>query len=267
MTHDTDPLENLKKQRDTDRENDDTQTGAFPQVHKRPVKAARSIGVKMLTSIMVLLLCALLGFGYVTQQRNSQTSYSALSETELVRLLDETNSQVSQLESQKLRLESQLESIKSAADKQQEIERIAKENEETSGILAGRLAAQGQGVEIVIAQSSERVDASTMFNLIEELRNAGAEVIQVGAVRVVTSTWFTDTKDGVLCDGVPLENPYKILAIGDPNSLENAIEIAGGVGARLRVQFGAHVSVSQEDSVKVTQIRETPEYKYAQPVE
>jgi uncharacterized protein YlxW (UPF0749 family) len=209
----------------------------------------------------------MLGFGYVTQQRNMQSSYASLSETELVRLLDETNTQVSQLESQKLKLESQLQSIQSAADKQKEVERIAKENEVTSGILSGRLPAQGEGVEITITQNSEHVDSSTMFNLLEELRNAGAEVIQIDNVRVVTSTSFVDTDNGLICDGETLSQPYQILAIGDSNALQNAVEIAGGVGARLRAQLKAGVDVEQKDMVKITKVRPTREYKYAKTVE
>lgn len=257
----------LRKQRATDKVNDNTMTGSFPVVRKQPLKINRSIGVKFLTSFMVALLCALLGFGYVTQQRNMQSSYSSLSETELVRLLDETNTQVSQLESQKLKLQSQLQSIQSAADKQQEVERIAQENEVTSGILSGRLPAQGQGVEITVSQNTKRIDASTMFNLLEELRNAGAEVIQVDDIRVITSTSFTDTDEGVKCDGTELKKPYTILAIGDSNALQNAVEIAGGVGARLRVQFGANVNVEQKNLVKITVVRQAKEYKYAKTVE
>ncbi|MCI1984132.1 MAG: DUF881 domain-containing protein [Bifidobacteriaceae bacterium] len=261
------PLHSLRKQRTKDSVNDNTMTGSFPVVRKRPIKSHHSMGAKFLTSCMVALLCALLGFGYVTQQRNMQSSYDSLSETELVRLLDETNTQVSQLESQKLKLESQLQSIKTAANKQKEVERIAKENEETSGILSGRLPAQGEGVEITITQNSTRIDASTMFNLLEELRNAGAEVIQVDDVRVITSTSFTDTKTGVECDGEALTRPYKVLAIGDSNALQNAVNIAGGVGARLRVSFKANVDVTQKDSVSITKTRPTTDYKYAKTVE
>lgn len=267
MAAEKNSLHSLRKQRAGDLANDNTMTGSFPVVRKRPVKVKRSVGLKFLTSCMVALLCALLSFGYVTQQRNMQSSYSSLSETELVRLLDETNTQVSQLESQKLKLESQLQSIKSAADKQEEVARIAKENEVTSGILSGRLAAEGPGVEITITENSKVIDAATMFNLIEELRNAGAEVMQVDTVRVITSTSFVDTEDGLKCDGVVLAKPYTILAIGDSNALRNAVEIAGGVGARLRVQFSANVDVQQKDTVKITKVRETSEYKYVKTVE
>ena len=99
-------------------------------------------------------------------------------------------------------------------------------------ILSGRLAAQGKGVVITISKGTkDRIDAATMFELIEELRNAGAEVMAVNTVRVVTSTYFADTKTGLICDGQELSTPYKVKAIGDPQNLQNAVNIAGGVGS------------------------------------
>ena len=96
----------------------------------------------------------------------------------LVRLLNESNTQISNLEQRKTQLNSQLNSLKSAANEQEQARKIAKQNEETSGLISGRLPAKGQGVTIRIGRGlTTKVDASIMFNLIEELRNAGAEVM------------------------------------------------------------------------------------------
>ncbi|NEG96823.1 DUF881 domain-containing protein [Bifidobacterium sp. SMB2] len=249
--------------------NDDLSTGMFPQVKKKPAKTVRheSRRGRMLSTILVIVLCALLGFGYATQLRNSQSSYATLSEDELVRLLDETSTQIDSLEQQKTQLSEQLKSIKSAADKQKEVERIAKENEESSGILSGRLAAQGKGVVITVGQRESHIPASMMFTLIEELRNAGAEAMEFNGVRVVTSTSFVDTQSGVSCDGRSLTPPYTIKVIGDPSALQNAVQIAGGVGSQLRVKHGASVSVVQSDSVQVDAVRQPSDYKYAKTVE
>lgn len=162
----------------------------------------------------------------------------------------------------------QLTALQKAANKQAEAQRIAKQNEETSGLLSGRLAAQGKGVIITISKGSkERVDAATMFELIEELRNAGAEVMAVNTVRVVTSTYFADTKNGLVCDGQTLTAPYTIKAIGDPQNLQNAVNIAGGVGSRLNVKYGAKVKVKAVDKVEIHEIRDVPQYRYAKTVE
>ena len=248
---------------------DDTQTGAFPVVRRRPLRTLNSNAtrVRLVTSVLVALMCALLGFGYAVQVRNNQSSYQSLSEEELVRVLDETSNQVDKLEERKSQLNQQLTSIKSAADKQKEAARIAQQNEQSSGILSGRLPAQGRGVVVRVTEDSDRVDASTMFNLIEELRNAGAEVISFNDVRVVTNTYLLDTRTGLQCDHSKLQSPYVVKAIGDPDSLQNAIQIAGGVGSRIKVQFHASVSVEQSDSVRIDQVRRVQDYQYAKPVE
>ena len=136
-------------------------------------------------------MCALLGFAYMSQINNTKSTYETMDESELVRLLNESNTQISNLEQRKTQLNSQLNSLKSAANEQEQARKIAKQNEETSGLISGRLPAKGQGVTIRIGRgSTTKVDASIMFNLIEELRNAGAEVIAINNVRVITSTYI-----------------------------------------------------------------------------
>ncbi|MCH4208563.1 DUF881 domain-containing protein [Bifidobacterium sp.] len=265
-----DMLSRMHSQHAQDSQNDQMQTGSFPVV-KRKAKGIRTpnpIRARMTTSILIVILCAFLGFGYAIQLNNPTSSYETMSEEELTRLLSETSTQVQSLEQRKGELTSQLNSLKAAANKQQEAERIAKENEQTSGILSGRLPAAGEGVIISISQGSkDRIDASTMFQLIEELRNAGVEVMAINNVRVVTSTYVSDTEDGLECDGQILDPPYTVKAIGDPQNLQNAVNIAGGVGSRLKVKFGANVRVSVPDKVTIGEIHQSRQYRYAKTVE
>ncbi|TCD54795.1 DUF881 domain-containing protein [Alloscardovia theropitheci] len=264
---------------------DDTQTGIFPQITPERIsqRADRAIHTwsdfvqtlrhsrhtkSFISSIVLVILGALLGYGFMAQQRITDTSYAALSESELVTLLDETNNQISRLETQRSQLNQQLSSIQTAADKQQEIERVAQENRDANDIISGRVPAYGQGVEITISQGSKRdISAAILFTLIEELRNAGAEVIQIGDVRVITSTYVIDTSSGLMSDGKYLESPYLIKAIGDKSNLQNAVDISGGVGSSLRVNYGARVSVRQSNDVEITAVANTFEYKYTQTVE
>lgn len=246
---------------------DDTSTGSFPVVHRRPSRKAMGSRARIVTAVLSAFMCALLGFGYVVQVRNTKSSYKGLSEEELVRILDETSTQVDKLEERKSELNQQLSSIKSSADKQQEAARIAQENEQSSNILAGHIPAKGPGIVITIVEDSEHIDASTMFTLIEELRNAGSEVISFNQVRVVTSTYIKDDPQGLECDGKKLASPYTVKVIGNPEALQNAVQIAGGVGSRIKVQFHANITVEQSNSVKIDQIREPQKYQYARTVE
>ncbi len=204
----------------------------------------------------------------MVQQRITDTSYTSLSESELVTLLSETDNQISRLESQRSQLSQQLQSIQSAADKQKEIERVVQENKDANDILSGRVAARGEGITITVTQGTKKkISAAALYTLIEELRNAGAEVIQIGNVRVVTSTYIVDTESGLMSDGQYLSAPYTIKAIGDPSNLQNAVDINGGIGSSLRVNYGARVVVKQANEVNITALANSFEYKYAQTVE
>ncbi|MBT1162731.1 MULTISPECIES: DUF881 domain-containing protein [Bifidobacterium] len=271
--HPQDMLTRLHLQHAQDKANDHTETGSFPVVRKRRGGKrslnANATRMRLVTSLLIAVMCALLSFAYMIQINNTKSTYETMSEDELVRLINETSNQVQSLEQRKSELTSQLNSLKATADKQAAAQKIAKQNEETNGILSGRLAAKGEGVIIHITKGSKaNVDASTMFTLLEELRNAGAEVIAINTVRVVTSTYISETTDGTLiCDGETLDTPYVVKAIGDPQALANAVNIAGGVGSRLKVKYGADVSVSTEDEVKIDETRQARQYQYATPIE
>lgn len=260
----------LHEQHAQDKENDRMDTGTFPVVRRKPKLPLNGSGTRgrIVTSILIIVLCATLGFGYAIQLNNPASSYETMSEDELTRLISQTSTQVQNLQDRKTQLTNQLDSLKAAVDKQAQAKRIAQQNADASGLLSGRLPAQGQGVNIVVTEGSKKkVDAATLFELIEELRNAGAEVMAFNAVRVVTSTYVSDTKNGVECDGSSLTAPYTIKAIGDPQNLQNAVNIAGGVGSQLKVQFGANVTVTSSSNVVIGETVVPRQYTYAKTVQ
>ena len=260
-------LEKMRDQHVQDKVNDWMETGSFPTVRKKPRKDLNHASNKsrLLSSILIALMCALLGFAYMSQINNTKSTYETMDESELVRLLNESNTQISNLEQRKTQLNSQLNSLKSAANEQEQARKIAKQNEETSGLISGRLPAKGQGV--TIRGSMTKVDASIMFNLIEELRNAGAEVIAINNVRVITSTYIQDAEEGLIVDGTTIKPTYTVKAIGNPQELSNAVDIAGGVGAQLQVKYGSNVNVQPSDSIIIDEVREATQNQYAKTVE
>ena len=90
-----DMLSRIHEQRVKDQNNDSTQTGAFPMVKakKRISLDAKVTRTRLYSSILVTILCALLGFGYVIQINNTTSTYETMSEDELTKLISETNAQ------------------------------------------------------------------------------------------------------------------------------------------------------------------------------
>jgi prepilin-type processing-associated H-X9-DG protein len=108
-----------------------------------------------------------------------------------------------------------------------------------------------------------------VLDAVEELRGAGAEAMQIAGgsgepVRIVASTYFTDSGNGLFVDGHTLTGPYVITVIGDPQTMQPALNIAGGVADTMH-QAGGAMFVEQQETVQVTATREASTPRYAQP--
>lgn len=217
------------------------------------------------SQLLAAVLCAALGFALVVQvQQSAQDPLSSARQDDLVRLLDEVTQRSEQLAEQVAELSRTRDELRSGTGQAQAAVDLAEERASAEGILSGRLPAVGPGLEIVIRDREGLLDAAKMFNVLEELRNAGAEVVELDGVRLVTSTWFRDSQDGVVVDGHLLESPYRWTVIGDPSTLSPALEIPGGALATVRTA-GAEATTTEHDEVEVTAVREPDEPQHATP--
>ncbi|WNB84315.1 DUF881 domain-containing protein [Cellulomonas sp. ATA003] len=218
------------------------------------------------SQVLAGVLCGLLGFAVVVQVRQNQVEgLDRLPQSELVRILDQANQRTEDLEREAAALEATREELLSGSDQQQAALEAATAAAATQGILSGRLPAQGPGIELVIADPDAQVPALVLFNVLEELRNAGAEAVQLNDRRIVASSYFLDGADGVVVDGGLVRPPYRWIAIGDPDTLGPALEIPGGAMSAVRNNGGSGTPRGRLQ-VEVTATRSVPEPRFATPL-
>ncbi|WP_432573102.1 DUF881 domain-containing protein [Kineococcus sp. SYSU DK005] len=215
------------------------------------------------------LLCAALGFGVVAQVRqNDAAGLGELRQSDLVRILDDTGERGDRLAEEVRQLEATREELTAGSDSAEAAARAARRRAEEYGLLAGTVPATGPGVVATVDDPAGAVRAASFVSLVQELRDAGAEAVQIGPVRVVASTAFEDPGagrgPGVLVDGTALAPPYEVRAIADPATLSTALDIPGGVRESLR-QLGAQLSVSTPERVEVTALHAVSSPQYARP--
>ena len=99
--------------------------------------------------------------------------------------------------------------------------------------------------------------SDSLINGIQELRDAGAEAIELNdTVRVVAQTALRDGPNGgVIADGERIAAPYVIEAIGSAHDLATALDIAQGFTDDIE-RRGGKVTISEADSVEITSVRE-----------
>jgi uncharacterized protein YlxW (UPF0749 family) len=217
------------------------------------------------SQIIVAVLCAALGFALIVQVRQNQSdTLSSLDQSDLVRLLDDVTQRDQSLQGEYSSLESTRQQLEEGSGSRKAAIALATQRAETQGILSGRLPAQGPGITLRVSEGTQQVPAATMFNVLEELRNAGAEAVQVNGVRLVASSYFERRDGQLVADGTVISSPYTWLAIGDPQTLAPALNIPGGALAAVR-NAGASADLTQSDLVKVTATRAPTTPKYAKP--
>ncbi len=220
-----------------------------------------------LAGALIGVLIALLGFGIAVQvhSNSSSDSLSSAREDDLIRILDDQDSRADRLRQQISALQTTVQQLTVSGGRDAVAQQQAQQESQALAVLLGTVPATGPGVEVTITDPKHGLKAEDLLDVIEELRGAGAEAIEFAGVRVGTSTAFQDGPNGsVEIDGTKVQAPYDVLAIGDPQTLETALEIPGGVAATARAAGGDAV-VQQMAKIDIEAVRSVPNPRYAKP--
>ncbi|HLL07264.1 MAG TPA: DUF881 domain-containing protein [Nocardioidaceae bacterium] len=219
------------------------------------------------TRLVVALLLAALGFAAVTQVRatSSDSAYAGARRQDLVLLLDSLDAATARTQAEIAELERSRQTLQNDSSGQRAALAQAREQLAALAILTGTVPAVGPGISITISDPTDAIGASTLLNAIEELRNAGAEAIELnGAVRVVASTALVDTPRGLVVGGRLVQPPYVLAAIGAPHTLSEAVVFPGGLTDEVAA-LGGSARVSEVDELRIDSLHALQPPQYASP--
>jgi uncharacterized protein YlxW (UPF0749 family) len=114
---------------------------------------------------------------------------------------------------------------------------------------SGRLPVTGAGIRVTV---SGELTGDALAQLLNELRNAGAEAIAIGGTRIVAGDVPNGPAGAVLLGYAPLPMPVELVAVGQPQTLAGSLTRAGGPIAQLAARFpDAIITVNAEDRVEI----------------
>jgi uncharacterized protein YlxW (UPF0749 family) len=180
----------------------------------------------------VALVTFALGLLLVVQFRSQTggTGLAVMSAQDLTVLVANLNTHNDQLRAEVSNLDQQLAALKrgrsSGATSVNQIQADLSRIRAWSGLDP----VGGQGITITIAGP---ISGPSLEDVINELRNAGAEAIAIENVRVVPGTVLGGAAGRVSVNTTTLADPFTILAIGKPTVLTGSLARAGGIIAQL----------------------------------
>ena len=199
------------------------------------------------SQLSIAAVALVLGLLAVVQLR-SQSGGSALdarSAQELTVLVANLNARNDGLRTEVARLEQELSSL--LADQSRGQTSVGQLRTDLARVRAwaGLDPVVGSGIRITI---SGPIAANGIADLLNELRNAGAEAIAIADVRVVAGTIVGGETGAVSVDDTALGDPFEVSAIGRPETLTGSLTRVGGIVAQLGATFpGAVVTVTPID--------------------
>lgn len=216
----------------------------------------------------IALVCVVLGIMLAVQFRTTQDIRSSLQ----FQRAEDLTQRLMQVEKDRNSLQDQVRDLRQATNAD-----VASKELESIKIGAGLVPLQGTG--IIITLDDKKTAAPTgsknpdlylirdedILKVLNELRASGAEAISINNERLVTSSEVRTAGPFLSVNNKNLAAPFEIKAIGNPETLENALRMRGGVIETLQF-WGIQVAVKKQETVQIPAFQGAFRFQLAQPV-
>ena len=141
---------------------------------------------------------------------------------------------------------------------------------EKARFYAGFVAVKGPGVEVVLntpprdkgAGSLSNIQDVDILRLINELRVAGSEAMSINGQRIISTSEVRLAGSFINVNLTRLAPPYRVLALGDRESLKSALEIPGGLVEYLR-GLSIMIEIEPRESLVIPAYTGRPDINYS----
>ena len=228
---------------------------------------------KIASKLSMLLVCALLGFAVSIQFKSVQLSNSSPSARyeELQKMYQSAQEKNASLQDQITQMQSTINNYRDSIEqtgtayKGMEADLLRAEN------LAGLTDVYGPGLTITLSDAKNTdpntppeyfiIHDSDVRSLVNELLAAGAEAITINGERVVSTTAIRCVGPVIIVNNSRSGTPFVIQAIGDSTTLENAINMTGGVLGELR-RWNIGVDIQKSNRIDMKAYSGNVTFKY-----
>ena len=236
---------------------------------------------KVKISIVLGIMCFALTAGICIQIKTVKNTNTTVSQSytennlraEVLKYKEKYDNKIKEIEKIDKELETEIEK---ATENNSELTDAQNQIKEGNKIL-GLSEVKGPGITITVADSetdfSNAIDSSPylvqdkdILNIINELKNAGAEAISINDHRVVTSTYIICGGNIINVNGEKIGSPFVIKAIGLPETLAN-LSRPGGTLNDLEQNRKLKVDLKKSNEITIPKYSGVLKFKYVKNVD
>lgn len=208
------------------------------------------------------ILCLILTFAITVQLRVSSLSESESSQTKIT---DKLKDEIFRLNDENVKLAEKFQNTTSELD---DARNQAAQNDSSSKdtselikkytIVSGKTDVTGQGIIIKYKPSDNEAKADMVKDLrdiVNEIKNAGAEAIEINNQRIVGTTAIEMVKNKIEINDTEVSENFIIKAIGDSNLMYSGLIRPGGTIENIR-ESGVGIEINSENTIKINKYNE-----------
>lgn len=167
------------------------------------------------------------------------------------------------------------EKIEETNTKIQEYEDVINKGKEASELLAselaegddllGRTTVTGEGLIITLTAGKEAVNTEDLLELVNLLKNSGAEAISINGKRIVYESYIVSingSNDMITVNGRRTGEPYVVKAIGNMSHLESGIAQKKYGYIDTKIAAGKNVVLEKSSSITIEPYSRELEFDY-----
>lgn len=218
-------------------------------------------GRYVILSLVFLVLGFMISFSYQFTKRESANQISSrqwTNEYQYRKMLIEQEQLNRELQKELFEKQKKVREVEEEFANEEKILFNLVEDVEKLRMYTGKIAVKGKGVEVTLADASyipteENVNnyivhESHVFKVVNELYISGASAVAINGQRLSKDSYISCNGPVITVDGKQFPAPFVISAIGNPDVLYPALNIAGGVKDQL-VEDNIVVKMAKKDEI------------------
>ncbi len=179
-------------------------------------------------------------------------------------------SELSNLKEEYYKTYSKLEKYDSSDEKKAEITKVIQDEVNNNNIFLGKTDVEGPGIEITLNDADNYVNSNQLIHdndviqVINDLKNAGAEAISVNGERIIYDNYGFCGGPYISLHGVKIVSPFYINAIGNKDVLYNYLTLDQTYMTLLKSR-DVKVNIVKTDKLEIAAYTGYFKYNYMSP--
>ncbi|KXG75013.1 DUF881 domain-containing protein [Thermotalea metallivorans] len=229
----------------------------------------------------ILLFSILVGFAISLQAKNVKGEYlyvplKVIHDYKVA--IESERKEMENLQKMILEKKKQMEEYKKIKQEGGVIKEAMQKELEEQKLIGGFVDVEGPGIILVVNDGTRElyegedpnnvlVHDIDVLNLVNDLKVAGAEAISINGQRLLATSEMSCAGYTIRINNQVFAQPFVIKAIGDPKTLEAALNAPGTYARFLKEIVGLYIEVNTVLNIKIPKYSEEIDFQYLKPAE